>query len=97
MAEILVVLIIQEECAQPDLLLIQKLVLAYHLVFKLLISELRFAFIFLNCFCYISILITLNSNFMFEELTKEEMITLYGGAQEVGDIDRTQPNKIKIF
>jgi len=51
----------------------------------------------LSCFCYISILITLNSNFMFEELTKEEMISLYGGAQEVGDIDRTQPNKIKTF
>ena len=30
---------------------------------------------------------------MFEKLTKEQMNAILGGAQEVGDIDRTQPNK----
>ncbi len=31
----------------------------------------------------------------FKELTKEQLISIYGGAQEVGDIDRTQPNKLR--
>ncbi len=30
----------------------------------------------------------------FQELTKIQMNTIYGGAQEVRDIDRTQPNNI---
>lgn len=29
----------------------------------------------------------------FEELTNEQMNTIYGGTQTVDDIDRTQPNK----
>jgi len=30
----------------------------------------------------------------FEQLTKEQMNSVFGGAKEVGDIDRTQPNKL---
>lgn len=30
----------------------------------------------------------------FEPLTKEQMISICGGAQTVDDIDRTQPNKV---
>ncbi|MBC8753047.1 bacteriocin [Kordia sp. YSTF-M3] len=28
----------------------------------------------------------------FQQLTKEQMNAVYGGAQDVADIDRTQPN-----
>ena len=31
---------------------------------------------------------------MLEKLTKEQMNSILGGAQNVGDIDRTQPNKL---